>query len=117
MKVKLSDVLNSVEVMRNLAQENVSAVVSFRIAKAIKAINEEIDMFEAEKAKLVQKYGEPHDGGVRVADDKQDDFQKEINRLLSEKVELAATPIKLKDLEHVQLKPIDMMTVDFLIEE
>ena len=117
MEVKLNDVLNSVEVVRNLAQENVPAVVSFRIAKAIRAINEEIDMFEAEKAKLVQKYGEPYEGGIRVAEDKQDDFQKEISQLLNESVTLEVSKLKLKDIEHVQLKPIDMMTIDFLIEE
>jgi hypothetical protein len=79
-KIKLIDILNSIETLEKLNQERFEdGITSYRVARNIKNINIELEHIDKAKNMLIEKYGER---------EKRDTYNKEVNSLLEEEIEL-----------------------------
>jgi hypothetical protein len=91
------------------------ALISYRFLKLSKKILEEIKNFNDSRNKLIEKYGEKkEDGSVEIKDlSKVEDFKKEIEPILKEKIELEWTTLDISDLGDIKLTVED---IDSLIK-
>ena len=121
MKVKLIEIVNSAEAFNKVATQPMKAAVSFKVAKNLKKVGEELSIFEQSRGDLIRKYGneddegnvsiEPNTKGIKY-------FQKELNDLLSIEVDLNGfKKIKLSQLSKCELTPQEMASLEFAIEE
>jgi len=122
MKVKLGQIVNSVEALNKVAQQPMKAAVSFRVAKNLKQLSEELAVYEQSRGDLIRKYGKENeeDGSFAIKPDSKELplFQKEMNELLSVDVDLNGfKKIKLTQLSKCELSPQDMASIEFAIEE
>ena len=121
MKVKLLQIVNSVEALNKLAQQPMKAVTSFEVAKNLKNISDELSIYEKARVDLIRKFGKKDkDGVVGIAPDTKGmkDFQKELGDLLNIEVDLNGfKQIKLKHLSKCELTPIEMSSLEFAIQE
>jgi len=122
MKVKLGQIVNSVEALNKVAQQPMKAAASFRVAKNLKQLSEELAVYEQSRGDLIRKYGKENeeDGSFAIKPDSKELplFQKEMNELLSVDVDLNGfKKIKLTQLSKCELSPQDMASIEFAIEE
>jgi hypothetical protein len=89
-KIKLIDILNSIETLEKLNQERFEdGITSYRVARNIKNINIELEHIDKAKNMLIEKYGERDDkGAMSIPKEKRDTYNKEVNSLLEEEIEL-----------------------------
>jgi len=121
MKVKLGQIVNSTEAMNKIATQPMKAAISFSVAKNLKAISEELAIFEQSRGDLIRKYGKKDDeGNVSIEPNAKgmEGFQKELGELLNLEVDLNGfKKIKLSNLSKCELTPQEMASLEFAIQE
>lgn len=114
--VKLIEILNGQQALAQLALKEISAVISYNIAKAIAVSNEEIRLFNDVKDNIFKKYLK--DGASEITDSY--DIQacnNEINELANNTITLQCSKINIKDLEKLELSAGLLYSIMWLIED
>ena len=121
MKVKLVQIVNSTDAFNKIAAQPMKAAVSFKVAKNLKALSEELAIFEQSRGDLIRKYGKEDDeGNVSIEPNTKGmvEFQKELGELLNLEVNLNGfKKIKLSNLSKCELTPQEMASLEFAIQE
>lgn len=126
MKLTNQALLNSIPTLQKLSQEQLPIKISYTISKNIKAIEEELKIYEEERQKLIKKYaeldkeGKPkvNDNGIYIIkQENQLDFNKEVLELLNIETDINISKIDLNALEGLKISPLELTSVDFLIKE
>tara|TARA_Y100000361_G_scaffold17424_1_gene13598 strand:- start:10216 stop:10572 length:357 start_codon:yes stop_codon:yes gene_type:complete len=114
-KTKLANLVNSVEPLSKLMQKPMPSATAFRCAKLLKAVEAELQIYDEQRKKLIEKYGE--DDKVDPESKNWDKFVEEMNGLLAEDVSLSATKVKEENLSKIEISPADIMNLSWLIKE
>lgn len=120
-KVKIAELINSVNTLQQLAQKDFKAKLAWSIARLIKAAEVEIQSFNEARINLIDKYGAKDENGQLIADEKGnctiipekvDDFSNELNELLESEIEINANPINMEMLEDLNFTPAEMAVLE-----
>ena len=124
-KVKISDLLNSTEILQKLAQKEFKAKLSWTIARLLKGAEAEMQNFNETRMNLIKKYGEKDENGELITDDKGNckiensnlnAFSEELNELVSAEVEINANKIDIGLLEELEFTPSDMASLEPFVD-
>jgi len=124
MKFKLSELYGLTRSLPKLTDKELPIKISYNLLKLMKGISEEMETLEKSRMKLVEKYREPEEegskeasGGMKVADEHKDKFQKEFRVLMEEEVDIEFNPIFLKDLGDISFAANDLILLEKIIKE
>jgi len=122
MKVKLGQIVNSVDAFNKVAQQPMKASVSYEVSKNLKNLGDELAIYEQSRGDLIRKYGKENkeDGSFAIEPSSKElpKFQKELGELLNIEVDLNGfKQIKLSNLSECELTPQEMASLDFAIQE
>lgn len=124
-KVKISDLLNSVETLQKLSKKDFKAKLAWQVARLLKSAEAEIQAFNETRMNLINKFGEKDENNELITDEKGnckipnenvDTFTNELNELLDNEVEINANKIKMEQLEEIDFTPSDMATLEPFID-
>lgn len=115
-KIRLHKLLEAKESLQKLSVIELPLKTSYKLAKMIKKINEELSFFEDERLKLCKKYGKFDEATTTymVEDANMFEFKKEFTELLNIEAEFDCERILLPDT--IVIKPIDLIALDDLIK-
>lgn len=123
--VKISELLNSTEVLQKLSRTDLKAKPSWKVARLLKSADVEIQEFNDTRLKLIQKYGQKDENGELVTDadgncqiiqESIAQFSSELNELLNTDVEINADRIRIEDIEHLDFTPAEMSILEPFID-
>lgn len=130
MKLNLSNerVVNTINALSKLNNAQLPIKVAYAISKNVNKIESELKVYNTEKAKLVNKYGEKdkegklkvgENGNVSLKEEHIEDYNRDIKELLSIENEMDIHMIKLDDLlnSDYNISPSELMTIDFMIND
>lgn len=124
-KVKVSQLLDSTETLKKLANMQLKARLAFQVGRVLKAADAEITNFNEARMNLIKKFGEKDENGELITDDKgnckiptesTDTFSDELNDLINTEVEINANPIHMEDLENLDFTPSEMVALESFID-
>lgn len=98
-----------------LSKKDLPIKESWKIAKFLKSVNDELKGVEQERVKLIRKYGEENGGGIKVKDDQVVNFSKEYSDLLKEEVEIQILPIVIGDLGNISISSNSLANLSRII--
>ena len=115
MKTSIKQILNARETLSRLAGRTLPVKQSYRLAKLVKAVNDELSIYEGERIKLCEKYGTLNKEKriYEFEDEAYKSFETDINVLQSQEVEL---DIKLIDISDLELSAQDIINIEPFIE-
>ena len=99
--------------------------VSFWVTKSVKSIGEEYKSFIEQRNKLLDRCGEKEDGKLKISEDgtsvkiipeKLEEFRKELESLLNQKVQVSVFPVPLSLVENLLFTPQEIGMISFLFE-
>jgi len=124
MKLSNEKLVNSIGVLSKLTNMELPIKLSYAISKNITKIDRELVVYNKERQKLIEKYGEKdeesklktkEDGTINILDI--DSFNKDLKEILEIETEV---DIHLIDLEKVDadinITPGEIMLVDYMFE-
>lgn len=118
MKITIANLINSIApVLSKMMSKELSPVTSFKLVKMVKAVNAEIEIFNGERIKLLEKYGTKSEdkSDYIIPDENKDAFNKGISELLALEVDIAVEKVNLAN-EDIKISPADMMKIEEFVE-
>jgi hypothetical protein len=124
MKITFLELKNAQPALTKLLNTDLDVRVSLTLRRLVKAVNAELEHFDAERFKLLEKFAQKDADGKLVTKDDQaifDDagaiqFRAEFEKLASVELEMDVKPIDLSKVEGVKMSPVELDTIDaFLI--
>lgn len=125
-KVSLNDILNASETFNAIMQQSFKGSLAFKIARLARELSKEMETFNTERQKLLQKYcvkdenGElkaNDNGTVQVEPDKINEFNEEFSSLLETEVEINAEKLSMDSLDSFDITPQQMISIEKFFEE
>jgi hypothetical protein len=114
MKITLETILKSVDALRELSSLKFKAIHAFSLAKLLKVINQELEIFSPIQREAMLKYSTD---GKSVDSDKLDDAHRELAELKSKEVEVPETSLSLSDLETLDISASLIMQSEWLFQK
>lgn len=123
MKLRNEKIVNSIHVLSKLTNMDLNIKVSYAIAKNISKIEKELEVYNKEKSKLINKYGEKDEEGklkknedetVKIIDT--ESWDKDIKELLAFENEIDIHKINEEDLFkcNCNITPGELMLIDYM---
>lgn len=129
MIIKLSNnqIVNDAAALGAISQKNLPIKVSYALAKNIGKIEGELQIYNKEKQKLIDKYsikdeeGKPliEDNNIRIAEEYIMDWNRDIKDLLDIESEIDIHKFHIDELvnSNCNMSPMELMLIDYMIEE
>ena len=126
MNVTLKDIVDSQEVMRLLSNKPLRGRAAFKVARLLKKLESELVTFNDTRIKLIENYAKKDENGQFITNEKNEYqfdednatlFVEEINKLLTEEIQIDASPILLNEIEELNFTPVEMTLIEPFIEE
>ena len=117
----LSNAVGLVPILRQVMNKNFKGSVSFKIGRLVRELDKELKLFEKEREKLIEKYAEKDDDGnliftgknVKILDTIQ--FNKEMEELLSNELNINAEKIDIEVFNDVEISPEQAMILEYIL--
>ncbi len=120
MKLSNSKIINSTGALSKISQMDLPIKVSYAVAKNIAKIESELEIYNAEKQKLIDKYSYTgEDGVLRIADNHQDEWNRDIEALFAMETDIDIHKFKAEEIinSNFNMTPAEFMAIDYMIEE
>lgn len=117
MKITILKLINAVQVLDKIMSKEFTPATSFKLVKLTKAINSEIEIYEKERIKLLEKYGEKNEdtNTYKILDENKEKWEKDMNDLFTLEVEISTDKVNLIN-EDIKISPVDMMKIEDFVE-
>lgn len=119
--IELNNITNSLDVLIN--EKEIHIKISYKLSKLYKKLIEELEQYEKNRMKLINKYGNKDlDGNLIVKDNivELSDIQKfqfEFNELNNIEIEISFEQIDIQDFGDIKIAPKHLIVLDKLIKE
>ncbi|MFL1471500.1 DUF1617 family protein [Paraclostridium bifermentans] len=128
MKLTNRKIVNDANFLGALTNMQLPIKVSYAVAKNISKIEKELEIYNKERQKLVDKYCIKDEKGnnkidennqLKIADENLDDWNKSINELLDIEIEIDIHKFNINDLlnSNLDITPSELILIDYMIEE
>lgn len=124
MKLSNEKLVNSIGVLNKLTNMELPIKLSYAISKNITKINRELVVYNKERQKLIEKYGEKdeesklktkEDGTINILDI--DSFNKDLKEILDIETEVDIHVIDLEKVDvDINITPGEIMLVDYMFK-
>ncbi len=112
MKVKLGEIVNAVPALNKAAEQALPVRTSYQLARLVRKISKEVGTYDAERIKLCKRFGklDEEKQAYNIPPESLRGFEREMNELLAQEVEISADPISVTD--ELRLSAAEVMTVE-----
>ena len=126
-ELKLRDIINSIEVLKTLAQKPLRGRVAYNVGKMLQQLENEVNIFSSTRENLVHQYATKDEhGNVKVNEETNEfifeeenmkSFVDEMNKVLDTEVVINANKMTLSDIEDIDFTPAEILALQVYIEE
>ncbi|MFR5746082.1 MAG: DUF1617 family protein [Romboutsia timonensis] len=127
MKLTNRKIVNDANLLGNLTHKQLPIKVSYAIAKNISKIEKELEIYNKERQKLIDKYCLKDEEGnlidennqFKIADGNLESWNKDMNELLDIEIDINIHKFSKDDLfnSNCNITPAELMLIDYMIEE
>ena len=123
--LKLSDIVNSTDTFNKIMSQSFKGSLAFKIARLARELEKEMQTFNAERKKIIQKYSQKDDNGEFILDengnikfetDKIAEINEEFNSLLNTELEINAEKLPLDKIDEFELTPQEMLQLEIFFD-
>ena len=124
-EVKMSEILSALPILEELSKKTFKGIIAFKIARVIKKLREESEIFNEVRRKAVENFAEKDekgnliisdDGIIKLQEDKINECNNSILEILNEVVKLEIEKLPLELFEELEFSPEDILKIEFLIQ-
>lgn len=121
----LNDIFNAVPALREISTKEFPGSVTFKIARLIRELDKEIQLFDEERSKIANKYGEKDENGnlviqaggnIKILDNKIQDCNEEFQALFNTQVEINANKLPVDIFDSIEMTPTQAMNLEVIVD-
>lgn len=120
----LKEIFNAVPFLREISNKEFPSSTAFKIARLIRELDKEIELFEIERTKIIYKNcekdhnGNPvllESGNIKLLEDKIEEATTELNTLFKNQVEINAEKIPILAFNSIELTPEQAINLEAIV--
>ena len=124
--VTLNEILNSTETFNVIMGQPFKGALAFKIARLARELNKEMETFNEQRRKLIDRYGikdengnlkTDENGNISVEPDKIAEFNEEFTTLLNTQIEINADKLPIDRIDDFDITPQQMLNLEMFFEE
>jgi len=124
-KIKLSDIVNATETFNKIMQQSFKGSLAFKIARLARELDKEMQTFNEERQKIIQKYGNKDENGELIIDENGNikfdnadliEINQEFNSLLETELEINADKLPMDSIDNFEITPKEMLNIEVFFE-
>lgn len=117
--MKILDLLEAQPVMQRLVSQKMPAKLAYAIAKNIKLVNDELEIFDSTRVKLLAENWEIDENTqqYKIPDEDKPKWKKMYDELISEEVKLDIYMIDASMLEGLEMTPGEVLAIGWMLRE
>ena len=121
----LNDIFNAVPALREISTKEFPGSVTFKIARLIRELDKEIQLFEEERVKIANRYGEKDENGnlisqengtIKIPEDKIQECNEEFQALFNTQVEINANKLPIEIFDSIEMTPTQAMNLEAIVD-
>ena len=125
-RVNLNEILNASDTFSKIMEQSFKGSLAFKIARLARELNKEVETFNAERQKLLNKYCVKTDdgnfdmdenGNLKLKPETIQEFNEEFNALLETEVEVNADKLPMEKIDDFNITPQQMLALEKFFEE
>lgn len=125
MKLTNKKIANDSLILMEIARKELPIKVSYAIAKNIAKIEKELEIYNSERQKILDKYCVKDENGKNKVDENNQlkiqekylkDWEKDIKELQNIDIEIDIHKFKLEELNEYKMTPSELIAIDYMIE-
>lgn len=124
-KTTMNELLAANKVFNKLTLDTYPGRVAFAIARIVREINKEVEVFEKTRLEIIQKYADKdangelilQEGNIHISDDKLIACNDELTAIAATEINVNAEPIKIEWLENVSLTLSEALGLEPFLEK
>ena len=126
MRVSLNNIVNATDTFSKIMQQSFKGSLAFKIARLVRELKKELDTFNEERRKLLDKYcvndenGEfeiLENGNIKLIPETVNEFNNELDILMNTEIEINADKLPMDSIDDFDITPQEMMTLEAFFEE
>ena len=124
MRLSYEKILTDIPKLREISRRSLPIKASYAIAKNLKKIENELEIYYKERQKLINKYAEKDDKGEVKADESgqiifkdKEGWERDIRELLSIENDIDIHRFSINVLEGYNMRPAELMIIEYMIED
>jgi hypothetical protein len=121
----LNDIFNAVPALREISAKEFPGSTTFKIARLIRELDKEIQLFEEERMKIANKYGEKDEDGnlipqengtIKIPEDKIQECNEELQALFETQIEINANKLPIEVFDSIEMTPTQAMNLETIVD-
>lgn len=125
MKLTNKKIVNDSMILMEISRKELPIKVSYALAKNISKIEKELQIYNSERQKLLDKYCIKDENGENKVDENNQlkiqeeylkDWERDIKELQNIELEIDIHKFKINELDGYNMSPSELMVIDYMIE-
>ncbi|GAA0104258.1 DUF1617 family protein [Paraclostridium sordellii] len=126
MKLTNKKIVNDSMILMEISRKELPIKVSYALAKNISKIEKELEIYNSERQKLLDKYCVKDENGENKVDENNQlkiqeeylkDWEQDIKELQNIELEIDIHKFKIDELNGYNMAPSELMAIDYMIED
>lgn len=126
MKLTNKQIVNNSMILMEISKKELPIKVSYALAKNIVKIEKELEIYNSERQKLLDKYCVKDENGKNKVDENKNlkiqeeylkDWERDIKELENIELEIDIHKFRLDELNGYNMSPSELIAIDYMIEE
>lgn len=123
--MKITDILNVVPTLQEMANKRFPGATSFKIARLMRELDKEIQLFDKQRAEIAQEFGEKdvsgqlvftEEGNVKIIESKIEECNAKLESIFNTEIEINADKLSYSSIESADFTPSQALALEPIVD-
>ena len=124
-KMTIMEILNVVPVLQEIAKKSFPGATSFKIARLMRELDKEIQLFDKQRIEIAQEFGEKdasgqlvitEEGNVKIIESKIEDCNEILKSISNTEIDINADKLSYSLIESAEFTPSQALSLEPIID-
>ena len=122
--MKITDILNVAPILQEMASKKFPGATSFKIARLMRELDKEIQLFDKQRIEIAQEYGEKdasgqlvltEEGNVKIIESKIEECNDKLESIINTEIEINADKLSYSAIESADFTPAQALALEPIV--
>ena len=124
-KMTITEILNVVPVLQEMSNKSFPGATSFKIARLIRELDKEIQLFDKQRNEIAQEFGEKdasgqlvltEEGSVKIIESKIKECDEKLVSIFNTEIEINADKLSYSSIESADFTPSQALALEPIVD-
>ena len=124
-KMTITEIFNVIPILQEMANKSFPGATSFKIARLMRELDKEIQLFDKQRSEIAQEFGEKdasgqlvltEEGNVKIIESKIKECNEKLTSIFNTVIDINADKISYSIFEGINIAPAEALALEPIID-